>query len=86
LLERDKLGGLLDAEDKYFCSELVADSFVKAGISCFEKQPYQVMPAEFTDEAKFEFIAMKEMEDRGKLPKWLRVFFRFSGYSIAALI
>lgn len=76
LLEAENLGNAFNAEDKYFCSELVAEGLRQAEIYCFEKEPHQIMPAQFDDPESFVTIGVQNATDisfaKKHCPEWLK--------------
>lgn len=54
------LGKCFNLRDAYFCSELVSTGLLVAGVYCFEREPYKVMPIDFNNKLLFDEVAKVE--------------------------
>ena len=68
------LGHWFNQPGSYFCSELLSEAFEQADAYCFEREPFQVMPADFDNELLFDEVAVVEIpgkERQGKTKAFL---------------
>lgn len=56
LLDNEHVDNMFGITNSYFCSELVGDGFKQAGVYCFEREPYKVMPMHFANELLFSKV------------------------------
>jgi uncharacterized protein YycO len=61
LFDNNFIGDCFNVNEAYFCSELVSTGFKEAGIYCFEREPYKVMPIDFYNELLFDIVAKVEI-------------------------
>ena len=66
LLTPGYLGNWLNQEKSYFCSELVSQGFRSADAYCFEREPFQVMPADFANDLLFDEVATVHIPGKEK--------------------
>lgn len=55
------LGRCFNLRDAYFCSELVSAGLLVAGVYCFEREPYKVMPIDFDNKLLFDTVTKVEL-------------------------
>ncbi|MDP1854257.1 MAG: hypothetical protein Q8L26_08675 [Candidatus Omnitrophota bacterium] len=55
------LGRCFNLRDAYFCSELVCTGLLVAGVYCFEREPYKVMPVDFNNKLLFDTVTTVEL-------------------------
>jgi hypothetical protein len=58
ILDNEIIDAMFGITDAYFCSELVSDAFKHAGIYCFEREPFKIMPMDFANELLFKRVGM----------------------------
>ncbi|MDD4957348.1 MAG: hypothetical protein PHH49_04990 [Candidatus Omnitrophica bacterium] len=87
LLDNKFMGGRFNVEEAYFCSELIATGFEEAGVYCFEREPYKVMPIDYFNTLLFEKIAILEFPKKENKIIWhcKKIVF-FTTYLIAAIL
>jgi len=74
ILESRTLNRCLNTEAAYFCSELVAKSFLEAKQYCFDRPPYHVMPVDFYNEYGFEKVTERRKNKKiNKFKKFLTI-------------
>ncbi len=72
-------------ETRYFCSELVARGFQEAGIYCFERESFKIMPSDFNNPLLFEEVGRVALpSDHGPAAKVKNAAF-FVFYLLAAV-
>ncbi len=77
----------LNDKTKYFCSELVARGFEEAGLGCFERVSYKIMPSDFCNPLLFEEIARVELPKEGNaFTRGVINVFVFALYLLAAVL
>lgn len=74
LLTPGYLGSWLNQKKSYFCSELIGQGFRSVDAYCFEREPFQVMPADFANDLLFDEVATIHIpgkEKQGKIAAFL---------------
>jgi hypothetical protein len=70
LLDNDFMDLRFNVKNAYFCSELVSEGFLRAGIYCFEKAPYKVMPIDFHNDLLFDLVERVNIDSRNNGLLW----------------
>jgi len=86
LVDNDYFGDRFNVKDSYFCSELVSEGFKRAGIYCFEREPYKIMPIEFDNELLFDSIYKAYLPRKENKTLYSIKAFLFNIFYIAAAI
>lgn len=84
--ENDFIGKCFNVNDSYFCSELVSNGFLDAGLYCFQKEPYKIMPVEFYNDLIFEKAAELKLPQGNRIVHTIKAFLFWITYSISSLL
>lgn len=61
ILEDEFIGKCFNIKDAYFCSELLSMGLQVAGVYCFEREPYKVMPIDFNNKFLFDTVTKVDL-------------------------
>ena len=84
--ENDFIGECFNVNDSYFCSELVSNGFLNAGLYCFQKDPYKIMPLEFYNELIFEKVAKLKLPQSNRIFHTIKAFFFWIIYLVSSIL
>ena len=80
------LGKCFNLRDAYFCSELVCTGLLVAGVYCFEREPYKVMPIDFNNMLLFDTVTKVEFPYKeSRFIHSIKAAFLWSLYIIIAM-
>lgn len=85
LLTPGYLGSLLNQEKSYFCSELISQGFRSVDAYCFEREPFQVMPADFANDLLFDEVTTIPIPGGKEKQGKIAAFFLQLAYIAAAV-
>ncbi len=87
LVSNDIVNSILDNENSYFCSELVAESLLMSGDYCFDRPPSRIKPLDFLNN-KYCFRVIHEQKTNEGWKKYIFMLGYVIGilFWIAALI
>lgn len=79
------VGGWLNRPNAYFCSELVSEGFKRADVYCFEHEPFQVMPVDFSNSLLLDEVLTQPLQGSRPHGKLKRVLIH-AGYLLGLFI
>jgi hypothetical protein len=81
------LGKCFNLRDAYFCSELICTGLLVAGVYCFEREPYKVMPIDFYNKLLFDTVTKVELPYKeNRFIHSIKAAFLCSLYMITAIL
>ena len=85
--EDDFIGKCFNVNNAYFCSELVSNGLLDAGVYCFERDPYKVMPIDFNNPLLFDTVTKVELPSKeNKAVYFLKSILFKTVYLVSALL
>jgi uncharacterized protein YycO len=73
LLRSDWFTDLLNSENTYYCSELIADALLEEGGYCFDRAPSKIMPVDFFNEYGFDLVTSSRKQGSESLWKTIPI-------------
>ncbi len=87
ILEDEFIGKCFNVKDAYFCSELVSMGLLVAGVYCFEREPYKVMPIDFNNKFLFDTVTKVDLSYKeNRLIHSIKAAFFWLLYIVTAIL
>ncbi len=85
ILSPKYLGRLFNTKGSFFCSELVSEGFQRGNAYCFEREPFQVMPVDFSNDLLFDEIGTIHVSGKEKQGR-VRALLLEAGYIAVSVL